>query len=1052
MQDKGKNIWIGKEDLRGDNAYVEQESSKFFDLPVAQEIADDRSSLLKTSTKRRDFLKLMGFSVGAATVAASCDSPVRRAIPYVTKPDAIVPGVPTYYASTYVNAGDVLPILVKTREGRPIKIEGNKLSAMTNGGTSARAQASVLGLYDSSRFKGPMKGETKMSWSDALNELKTKLNSASSIRLVSNTTTSPLTKKAIASFLNTYSSAKHVTYDAVSSSAMLDAHESAFGMRAIPGFDFGKAKVIVSFDADFLGTWISPVEYSAGFAKHRGVKSTNKKDMNRLYSIESAMSLTGSNADNRFIVKPSEYGAALAIVYNKVAGAMGGSKVSLPVSLDDATAAKLEAIADDLVSSSRAGVGTIVVNGANNLGEQLLTIELNRLLGNYGKSIDLSRACQMRQGDDKALAAFAKEVESGSVDAVIFFDDANPLYDTPYAGVLANGLKDATTVFMGTRPSESAAASNYVLPIHHFLESWGDAEPYKGEMCLIQPVIEPLFNSKSKEEILHTLAGTSVAAGDDRVNYKMLRAAWGGSDAAWQTALHDGVAKAQGQGMTLSGVDVAAAGRGLSKPSGSEREVKFYETVNMGAGQFASNPWLQEMPDPIYRTVWDNFVTVPVFWDGNRTIEGMNGWESGDIVNVTIGGNEINAPVVDQFGVKDGCHGIALGYGRTDSGRAATGVGFNVYPFLTVDGDGYIQYHAPIDFGSKVGKDDRFASVQYHHTYGIKDEDPTTGETINVDEKSISAIAAGYQGALTDRSVLFYADLNDLKQAKEDLHHHRAHAQHLNEQTIYAGHEHLYENGHKWEMSVDLTGCTGCGACQVACVAENNVPVVGKVEVNRHHEMTWLRIDRYFFGDIESPNTAYQPMMCQHCDNAPCENVCPVGATQHSSEGLNHMTYNRCIGTRYCANNCPFKVRRFNWLDYTTADLFGANESDPLPNPTEGTPYYAENMTRMVLNPDVTVRSRGVIEKCSFCIQKIQQGKLQAKAENRSVEDGEIQTACSSACPSGCIVFGDVNNKDSEVAKLENNPLNYYVLEETNVRSAVGYLMKVTNKNEKINA
>ncbi len=1055
MQDKLKNIWVGKSDLAGDTNLVSNESSKFFDLPLAQELADNKKALISTESNRRDFLKYLGFSLGAATIAASCETPVRRALPYLTRPDAIVPGVPNYYASTFVKGGDYCPILVKTREGRPIKIEGNKMSSITKGGTSARAQAAVLDLYDSNRFSGAMMSGSAASWDSVDAEIKSKLSSANGIYLISNTIASPFTKKAIADFLAHYPAAKHVMYDAVSSAAMLDANEATFGHRAIPGYQFDKADVILSLDADFLGTWVSPIEYAADYAKGRKVKSKKQKEVTRLYAVESTMTLTGSNADNRVVVKPSQSAYALLTIYNALAAKSGGSRLTMEGSLADTTLSKLNNIADDLWNTTQSGKNTLVVNGANNLGEQLLTIEINKLLGNYGKTIDLNRICNLRQGDDIALGDAVKSIEGGSADVVIFMDDVNPVYDTPYGGRLEQALnKVATKVSMSIRPNETSAKCNIICPTYHFLESWGDAEAYNGELSLIQPVIAPLFDARAKEVSLARWSDKTITAGADREDYILLREAWnakGDGDSFWQSSLHDGIAKGNNPvSMLLGTVDITEAAKGFGSRTASDSEIKFYETVNLGAGQYGTNPWLQEMPDPIYRTVWDNFVTIPVSWDGNRTIEGMNGWESGDIVEVTIGNETISVPVVDQFGVVNNAHGMALGYGRANSGRSASGVGTNVYPLLSVDENGYTKYYAPITFGSKVGKDDEFASVQYHHTFGIKDKDPNTGEVINIDEQSISEIAKGYQGALTDRSILYYSDIKELENSAEELHHFREHAAHLNEQTIYEGHDHLFDNGHKWEMSVDLNSCIGCGACQVACVSENNVPVVGKKEVSRHHEMTWLRIDRYFFGDMESPNTAYQPVMCQHCDTAPCENVCPVGATQHSSEGLNHMTYNRCIGTRYCANNCPYKVRRFNWLDYTTADLFGNNENYPLSGEAE-TPFYADNMTRMVLNPDVTVRARGVIEKCSFCIQKIQSGKLRAKTENRALEDGDVTTACVSACPTGAIVFGDINNKETEVAKLEQHPLNYYMLEETNARAAVGYLMKVTNKNEKIN-
>jgi molybdopterin-containing oxidoreductase family iron-sulfur binding subunit len=1067
MTKKNKTLWIGKDDLNGDKQFIENSSKEFFDVPMANDLADNNAAgLLSGGTSRRDFLKYLGFSLGAATIAASCDAPVRRAIPYVNQPDAIVPGVPSYYATHFAKGGDYCPVVVKTREGRPIKIEGNKLADFTKGGTSARAQASVLSLYDSNRYQNPQwKDGKKISWKEVDSTIQSKLGSSARIRLVSNTNLSPFTAAKVEAFVNAYPGTEWVMYDPVSNAAMLDAYESASGVRAIPSMHFDKADVVVSLGADFLGTWISPVEFASDFSQNRKIKDPHHPKMSRLYVIEDAMSLTGSNADNRIIIRPSESGIAAALLYNEIAKKAGASTFNVSGNFkNDKAESKIKLAAADLWKSSQSNKGTLVVCGSNNLGEQLLTIEINNLLHNFGKTIDTATACHLRKGSDKALGTFAADMAASKIDAVIFLDDANPVYDTPYGNQIADGLdKLDLSISMASSPNETSSLCTYVCPAHNYLESWGDVMPKDGVYGLVQPTIEPLFDTRSREESLAVWTGSAAEGnGEDRADYVMLKEHFenniynnldtgGDMQSVWEKTLHDGLVsmKKNSNGSSPS-VNVSEASSKIGAPSGNDNEVRFYETVNIGAGQYADNPWLQEMPDPLYRTVWSNFLTIPLSWDGKRKIRGLNNWETGDIVSATIGGNEVSMPVVEQFGVANGVHGLALGYGRTEGSRAARGVGLNVYPMMTSDDEGYTVYYAAIELGNKVGHDDEFATVQYHHSYGVKDADPETGDILNIDEQSIATIATGYQGALMDRSVMYYTDLDELDGAIETLHHKREHAQHLNKETIYTGHEDLHSRGHKWSLSVDLSACIGCGACQVACIAENNVPVVGKKEVSRHHEMTWLRIDRYFFGDMESPNVVYQPLMCQHCDNAPCENVCPVGATQHSSEGLNHMTYNRCIGTRYCANNCPYKVRRFNWLDYTAADLFGSNASDPMPNASD-VPFYGENLTRMVLNPDVTVRSRGVIEKCSMCIQRIQAGKLQAKNERRALVDGDIQTACASACPTGAIVFGDMNNDKSRVKELSENELNYYVLEEINTAPGIGYQMKVTNKNSEIN-
>jgi len=500
--------------------------------------------------------------------------------------------------------------------------------------------------------------------------------------------------------------------------------------------------------------------------------------------------------------------------------------------------------------------------------------------------------------------------------------------------------------------------------------------------------------------------------------------------------------------------DVASAARGVTKPANAELEISFYEPVSLGNGQYASNPWLQEMPDPVTRTSWGNYLAVPVDFDGVRSMVGYNDLEDGDLVTVTVADQTMTVPVIQQFGQMPGTVSLALGQGRVIAGKTGSGIGADVNGVLPQAG-GYIQYYTPnVSVSRSVGKEEHYSSVQYHHTMGVKAEEKGTGEVINADEAALVFFdyftgTKGFQGSLTERSVIYNSTAKDLPANLERLDKKRAAAQHLNEQQIYGGFDANYERGHHWGMHVDLNACIGCNACTVACMSENNVPVVGKKEVARHHEMTWLRIDRYYYGDINNPNVVYQPMMCQHCDNAPCENVCPVNATNHSSEGLNQMTYNRCIGTRYCANNCPFKVRRFNWLDYTTGDLFLGNQ--PKVNDEE-VAFGADNLTRMVLNPDVTVRSRGVIEKCSFCVQRIQEGKLTAKIEKRSLRDSDVRTACQTACPTGAITFGDMNNKKGELSKKLESPLNYIALEEVNVRSSVTYTMKVNNRDESFEA
>ena len=1175
------NVWIGTDQIENSPGYREATSG---------EVAKDHLENPRLEATRRDFLKYLGFGMTAATIA-SCDIPVRKAIPYVSKPDTIVPGVATYFASTFQQGGDYVPVLVKTREGRPIKIEGNSMSPITEGGTSARAQASVLSMYDTSRFDGPFRlsnGQVQRArnygdnpgWEVLDGEISSRLRDARQIRIVSHTILSPSLKSAIRDFkAGMPGNTVLVQYDPISSAAQLDAYESAFGVRAIPHYRFDNANVIVGFNCDFLGTWISPVEYGRQYATGRRPTSGR---MSRHIQVESHMSLTGSNADNRILVKPSQQGQAILALYNAIVGGGRGQ-----ANLDAATNAKIQAVATEL----RAARGeALVVSGSNNLYEQQLVIAINRALGSYGSTIETDRWSYQRQGSDQDMARFVDELEAGSVDAVIVLDGANPAYDNPWGDRFAAALqrndpnygKSSTpldadevgdrsedadvvdendpgidpnlvddpirasfrrilTVSMSGVPTETSQLCEYVTPNHHYLESWGDAEAVQGVYSLVQPAIVPIFASVNRFGTRQEGESLLIWSESDRydptaeqpyMDYVMRNweeTAFGAQSqfasfrTFWDSALHDGVfngpasgnitdynlgynataAPAAPTGEEADTADVVesetpatapvrsvedfdastAAGR-VSAAADVENEITFFETVNMGNGVYANNPWLQECPDPVTRTVWGNYLTIPVTWTGgNRytAFKDLNNEEykgKADIVELAVGAEEAASKeitVVRQFGQMPGTFGLAIGYGRVLAGAPGRAigqnVGINVYPWLTLDEDGYVQYFSTeATISDRVDTEEEFASVQYHHTMGLttSNEEGTvyynsrTGDTetiageldadrrqylepYHVDEATVMELGEGMQGGLTDRSIIFQGKFSELGELEEHIAERRAEAQHLNEQTLYPYEEYvkdIYSQGHWWAMHVDLNACIGCAACEVACVAENNVPVVGKYEVWRHHEMKWLRIDRYFYGDVENPRAVYQPMMCQHCDNAPCENVCPVNATQHSDEGANQMIYNRCIGTRYCANNCPYKVRRFNWLDFTTADLFSSNEPELA---DEDLPFGADNLTRMVLNPDVTVRSRGVIEKCSFCAQRLQAGKLTAKIEKRALRDSDVRTACQTACPTGAITFGDRNNQNGDIPRKLRNPLNYLALEETNTQSSVFYAARVHN-------
>ncbi len=1057
------DIWIGSDDLGREERFVEQASKEMPDASVASMLAQG-ASFASASTGRRDFLKYLGFSISAATVAAGCEIPLKRAIPYVTKPDDIVPGVANYYATSFVQGGDYCSVLVKTREGRPIKVEGNQMSAVNRGGTSARVQASVLGLYDTHRFRHPQikNGEGQFeaaTWAQIDDMITGTLKPESRIAILSHTMLSPTEKQVIKDFQTQYPNTTVTIYDPVSSAAILRANEMMYGVSMVPGYNFEKAKVIVSVQADFLGTWISPVQFANQYAVNRKISDPSAAKMSRHIQIESYMSLTGTNADNRIRIKPSESGAVLARLYNKVASAKGASSIS-GHSLSGPLAESIDKTADELLMAAGE---SLLVCGTNSIADQALVCAINHLLGNEGKTVNLENYSLQRQGDESKVAELMASMNSGQVDALIVYG-TNPVYDLPFGAAFGEAIsKVALTIGVSYDADETSSLCRVIAPTHHYLESWGDAEAIRGHVSMIQPTIAPLFDTRQREHsLLRWMGSDNLIFTSDQPYYEYLKARWASlmsSVSDWNQLLHDGVYTYTPSASGASYRDNAASVASKLTPPGSGMEITFMETIAMGGGQNANNPWLQEMPDPVTRCAWGNYLALPVQFDGVRKFVAHEKLEDGDLADVTLGDLTIRVPVIKQFGQTPDSFALAIGYGRTVTGRAGTGVGVNVYPWLKTDADGLVQYYASgVTVSGKKGEEDYFSCVQYHHTMGVTGQDKKTKEIINADEAATvymtyGLVSQGYQGSLVSRTIIRKSHLDHVVEFAKDLQDERHHHQELNTKQVYPGHDEVYARGHHWGMHVDLNACIGCGACTIACMAENNVPVVGKREVSRHHEMSWLRIDRYYYGDVNNPSAVYQPLMCQHCDNAPCENVCPVNATNHSSEGLNQMAYNRCVGTRYCANNCPYKVRRFNWLDYNAADLWPINEPDlGLKSGSDDIPYGADNLTRMVLNPDVTVRARGVIEKCSFCVQRIQEGKIRAKSEHRLLRDADVKSACQTACPTGAITFGDMNNTTGDLTRKLESPLNYIVLEEVNTRSSVNYQARVINKAEGIDA
>jgi molybdopterin-containing oxidoreductase family iron-sulfur binding subunit len=937
---------------------------------------------------RRDFLKVFGYGIGSAVVLAACRRTVQNALPYIIQPPEITPGKALYYASGYYDGHEYASILVKTRDGRPIKIEGNSLSAFNREGTTARVQASVLSLYDDARLKNPSVDNTETTWEtvDAriMSDLA-KINAeGGEIVLLTSSIISPSTKRLIQEFGKGFGKFRWIQYDAVSYSAIIEANGICFGKPAIPDYNFSKAGVVVSINADFLGTWISPVHFIPGYTSRRKPGNV-KEEMLRHIHFGSGVTITGSNADVRKKLKPSEEKILLTDLHNRIAELTGQEKLPGTRFREDIT---------DLASELFASKGrSIVMSGSNNVGIQIIVNRINNMLGNYPQCIDLNNNLNIASGIDGDILNLVNDMKAGRVGALLLFN-VNPVYDYPASQDFIAGLKKTgLTVNMGVSLNETVGKAKYECPVNHFLESWDDAEIIPGQLSLAQPCISPIFNTRSFQDSLLKWSGKTA----DYHGY--LKAAWEEAyfPHSGMPVFSDFWNKSLGSGVfsyNLPGKEVwqfsqeAMIHPALKQGNTAENgfEIILAESIPMGSGQHGNNPWLMELPDPVSKHCWENVASV-----SQHDAQDL-GIVTGDLIQIREG---LILPAIVQPGQTEETISVAIGYGRTNSGPVADGKGVNVYSYVDMT-DGNRAYGFATNKPVKTGGHAGLALTQLHDL-------------------------------MEGRPIVRFTNLSKYKvdpSSGNEFH-----------EDFESGHRTLYPeikyDGFHWGMAIDLNLCVGCNACVIACQAENNVPTVGKSEVTRHRIMHWLKIDRYYSDEQENPMVFFQPLTCQHCDNAPCENVCPVSATNHSSEGLNQMAYNRCVGTKYCINNCPYRVRRFNWFRYTNNKAFDFNS--------------ASDLGKMVLNPDVTVRERGVVEKCSFCVQRIQEKKLQAKLENRKLADSEIKTACMQACPAGAIVFGNRNDADSRVSTLFSDPRSYGLLEDLHTLPATRFLTKVWN-------
>ena len=1034
-----KKYWKNLAELNSENndVFDKLQNKEFVEEIPVDEFLSDKDNLANSSTTRRDFLKYIGFSTAAATLAA-CEGPVVKSIPYVVQPKEIIPGVANYYATTIGNGYDFANILIKNREGRPIKVEKNKL-APDSKSANARVHASILDLYDNARLSQPTKNNMPISWFGFEYETKSKLEEISrgskEIILLTQTFASPSTYKLIEDFKFKYKNVQHISYDSISESSALNAYELRYGIRGLANYDFSKSKVIVSIGADFLGDWQGggfDCSYAKGRIPSEGI-------MSRHIQIESNMTLSGANADLRVPSKLNEQKLILLEIYKAIVGK------NINVETDISLNPKMKRIVAETIQEIKSGnQGSVVISGIQEQNYQSLVLEINEKLNSH--SFLPSKTILTRSSSNEAISKLVSEMNSGNVGAIIM-SGVNPVYSMPNSNAFVQGLKNVDlSICFSMKADETAIVSEYVAASNHYLESWGDFELVSGNFSLAQPVIKTLFDTKQFQELLLTWTDNKLTIHDYIKNNWKNNILNSGD---WNKALHDGVYYEAAKIKSPISYSSPKLFKILSDSSSNLYELNIYAKTGMGDGKHANNPWLQEFPDPLTRATWDNYLTVSEY-DAkelglylepstffNQSSNDANGGLNGKYAIIKLGDKTIKAPVMVQPGQARGTVGLAIGYGRSKGIKSEMMTGVNAYHL-------YKDYF-PVQKVEIIATDEihEFALIQLQNTLMGRGDiiKETTLEVFNTKSSEV-----------WNNQIM--VSLNHIETP-------------VSSPDVDLWQEFDRSIGHHFNLSIDLNACTGCGACVIACHAENNVPVVGKSEIRKSRDMHWLRIDRYYssedsfyeddqkkdnisgldsslssFGELENPSenpqVAFQPIMCQHCNHAPCETVCPVAATSHGRQGQNHMAYNRCVGTRYCANNCPYKVRRFNWFLYNGNDEFD---------------YHMNNdLGRMVINPDVTVRSRGVMEKCSFCIQNTQAVILKAKNEGRPVAAGEFNDtcACASACSSGAMRFGDINEPESEIAKLKNNKRAYHLLDAVGTKPNVVYQVKVRNTKNKV--
>jgi len=989
----GKKFWRSLEELS---------NSPKFQNWVSQEFPEGATEMLDGKS-RRNFLQLMAASMGLAGLT-SCRRPVEKILPYAKSVEGVVMGNALHFATAMPFNGRSIGLVVKSFDGRPIKIEGNSNDPSSRGAANTLTQASVLNLYDPDRSKEVLEGGKASTWDAFTKAAVTLPSDGDGVRILSTLVNSPTLSGLRTQLAAKMPKAKWVEYEPLTDEAILEGSQIAFNDSLRPHYDFKKADVVVALDSDFLHIdnrslgWVK--DFSARRRPSHGAEAAHAPAagehppaaaaahspagpvLSRLYAIESNFTITGAMADNRLRIKPSDVQNFVFDLAREL-GVIAGLKV---LGQQDKW---VKAVAKDLQANK--GKAIVLAGPRQPAVVHAVVALINQTLGNAGETVLYTKDVRRPLSAVKDLVG---ELNSGAVKALVVLS-GNPVFDAPADFGFADAMKKAaTSIHLGAEVNETAVAAKWHLPESHYLEAWGDAVNLDGTVSVVQPLIEPLFGTRSAVEVTSLLATGKWAKGYDLVKAQLKL-----DDKAWRKALHDGVVAGTGPALVKAAGDktrVEAAVNSAPKASGKV-EVSFFPSANFWDGRFANNAWLHEAPEPMTKLVWDNAALMSPKTAKELQVEvipdkvGMYAQK----INVEVGGQKVEAPVYVLPGHADGVVTLTVGYGRGTVGRVGRGVGYNAYVVRSSAGMGF---STAANVTKSAGTYFMVTTQEHHSQEG--------------------------------RPIVQEATLAKFE---KEPHFARHEEEHVELFSLFD--EHDYSKGNQWGMSIDLNACIGCNACVVACQGENNIPVVGKDQVSKGREMHWIRLDRYFTGEEEDPQAVYQPMTCQHCENAPCESVCPVAATVHSPEGLNDMAYNRCVGTRYCSNNCPYKVRRFNYLNFHK-DM--------------------EEITKLGQNPDVTVRMRGVMEKCTYCIQRIQGAKIKAKAEGRAsgapgpYKVGEILTACQQTCPADAIVFGNINDPESKVAQLKKDHRTYSLLHELNVKPRTTYMAKLRNPNPEL--